>query len=339
MNPYEVLGIEKTADQAAIKKAFRKLALELHPDKNPGDKQKEEKFKEVSAAYDILSDPQKRSNYDQFGTPTQPQPQYNPFNGINIEDLFGGFNRRDKRSVFKGDDLYKDVRLEFMEAITGCKKTIKVSYSTECSKCKGIGAKDGTEFSSCQTCGGAGKTGVTQGFMHIFSTCRTCSGTGRKIETKCSFCFGSGQKLKEEKLNLTIPAGIEENTTMRLAGKGLPGINGGPNGDLYVTISITPHPKFKRENSSIYLNEQIDYTDALLGCNKEVDTIYGKRNLTVPELTKHGSVIKMAGCGVNIDNKTGDQFVRIEINIPDKMTDKERELLKEIKEQRKEQDG
>jgi len=337
-NPYEILGVQKNAQPEEIKKAFHKLALQYHPDKNPGNKEAEEKFKEISAAYDIISDPQKRAKYDQFGDGPIPQ-QEDPFSsvfegfGFNIEELFNG--RRNKNSVFKGEDIHKNIKLDFMEAINGCKKTIKLSYECECKDCKGIGAEGGTKFSSCDLCKGSGKIGQMQGFMKFISTCPKCKGMGKKIDVKCNSCNGTGRKLKEEKLNVTIPKGIEENTTMKLNGKGLPGINGGPNGDLYIVVFVSVHPKFKRRGNSIFTEETLDYVDAVLGTKLEVETINGKKEVEVPALTKNGCVIKMDGCGVNNKGK-GDQFVTILVKIPDKISDKEKELLEQIKQLRKE---
>jgi molecular chaperone DnaJ len=340
-SPYEVLGIDKAATDKEIKTAFHKLALEFHPDKNK-DAGAEDRFKEISAAYDTLSDPQKRQQYDQFGSVSpssnQSYPQGFDINeifkggfGFNFDDFFGGGRKRNQRSVFQGSDIHKQIAVDFMAAVQGSKKTIKVSYAIECNDCKGTGAEDGIKFSSCNTCDGTGKTSTTQGYMRIMSTCRSCGGSGRHIEVKCHGCVGSGQRLKEEKLSINVPAGIDEGTTMRLAGKGMPGLNGGPNGDLYVGISITPHPKFNRRGLDIYVDEDIDYLDALLGAEREIDTVHGKGKLTIPPLTQPGMVLRLDGRGINTDQNTGHHYIRANVKLPDKLNDEEKELLHKLK--------
>jgi molecular chaperone DnaJ len=335
-NPYEVLGVEKTATDKEIKAAFHKLALDFHPDRNK-DPAAEEKFKSISSAYDVLSDPIKRQQYDQCGS-TSPMPQPN----VNIDDVFAqgfGFNFNDlfgrtkqgARSVFKGSDLHKSMVLDFMEAVTGGKKTLKISYSTECTECRGTGAEGGTKFSTCKSCTGSGKTGYQQGYLRIMSTCLSCGGSGRHIEERCHGCGGSGQKLKEEKLSINIPAGIDEGTTMRLAGKGVPGLNGGPSGDLYVGISISPHPKFNRRGLDIYVDEDVDYLDALLGIEREIETVHGKGKVTIPSLTQPGMVLRLDGRGINTDQNTGHHYIRVNVKMPDKLNDKEKELLHKLK--------
>lgn len=334
-DPYATLGVERNADEKTIKAKFHKLALEKHPDRNK-DPNAEEEFKDISAAYDILSDPKKRQQYDQFGdlssvSQSAPHIDLNEVlrqAGFNFgaDGWFGG-GRRNKQSVFKGDDLHKQIRIDFMEAVKGCKKTIKVSYTLECDECEGTGAEEATKFSACKNCGGAGKTGYTQGFMQIMSTCRYCRGTGRKIDVKCKACNGSGQKLKEDKLNINIPSGIEEDVTMRLSGKGLPGLNGGPAGDLFVSISINPHPKFKRRGPNIYAEESIDYLDALLGIERIVETVNGSKKLRIPPLTQHGMILKLGGQGIG----AGDHYVSISVRLPTKLTDEEKELLQKLR--------
>jgi molecular chaperone DnaJ len=331
-----VLGVSKSASEKDIKKAFHKLAIELHPDKNPGDKEKEERFKQITEAYNTLSDPQKRAQYDHTGsTSTQQSQHQDPFAGFggfgfDFGDLFGG--QRNSRSVFKGEDLHKQITLDFMEAITGCKKTIKVSYEAECNQCNGSGAA-GDQIETCSKCQGSGRVGQNQGFMRIMSTCPNCKGRGYKIKVPCSKCKGSGVEVRNDKLTVNIPAGIEEGTSMRLQGKGLPGMNGGPAGDLYLSVAVTPHPKFKRQGQNIYSQETIDYLDALLGTELNVATIHGTQKTTIKPLTKNGFVLKLPGSGVKL-NSDGDHYVTVAVKIPDSLGEQEKQLLEQIRKTR-----
>jgi molecular chaperone DnaJ len=335
---YQTLGIDRKATDKDIKSAFHKLALEFHPDRNK-DPGAVDKFKEITAAYETLSNPERRAKYDRNGdssfTQQQPPPGFGGFGGFpgfNMEDLFGGFGgARNPNSVFRGEDIHKNIRLEFMEAISGCKKTVKLSYNVECSGCSGTGAKDGKEFSACKSCSGQGKVGSTQGNMRFISTCPACSGSGRKVDVKCGSCKGSGATVKDDKLTMTIPAGIEENTTMRLQEKGLPGVNGGPSGDLYVSVSIAPHSKFRRKGSTIHADETIDYLDALLGADRSVETIHGPRQITIPPSTQHGSSIRVPSGGVCIDSKNGEHVVTIKVKLPDTISAEEKQLLESLR--------
>ena len=331
-NPYEVLGVSKEATEKEIKKAYHKLAFDFHPDRNkePGA---EERFKAVTAAYETLSDPTKRAQYDQFGDQPipPPNPNFDPFAGFNFGDLFGGHQRHSRPGgVFKGEDIAKTLRIEFMEAVMGCKKTIQLSYAVECPSCKSTGAKDGKAWSPCVACNGTGKTGYTQGAFRIMSSCRACGGSARKIDERCGDCNGSGQASKTEQIVVTIPPGLDEHTTLRVADKGLPG-NGGPNGDLYLQVQILPHPQFKRHGLDVYSEVNVSYLDAILGSELSVDTVFGTQHTTLKPLTQHGSTIKLDGCGVRCDSKSGDHYVSIGLRLPDQITEAERLLLEQLR--------
>lgn len=335
-NPYETLNVGKNATEKEIKASFHKLALEFHPDRNK-DPQAEEKFKEISAAYEILSDPEKRSRYDQFGDTSNINSTYgfNGFGNININDIFSNFDfgdffnpgfKKSKRSVFKGEDLYDNLTIDFMESINGCKKTIKISHNENCSGCKGNGSENGVSLNDCPTCKGHGKIGQQQGFMRVLRTCYDCNGLGKKIIKKCKLCKGSGIVHKEETLTVSIPEGVDNKTVIRLASKGASGLNGGPSGDLYITILVRPHEKFKRRGNLIQTTENISYLDAILGTEIEIETIRGLRKMVVPPLTQNNSTITLNGLGVK-----GDHLVLLNIKMPEKISEKEKELLEKIK--------
>lgn len=340
-DPYQVLGVEKNASQSDIKKAFHKLALEKHPDRNQ-DPSAEEEFKSISAAYEILSDPAKRSKYDQYGDTSNQPSDFGGFRGgINLDDLindmFGGIGHKhksNKKSVFRGEDLHKELNIDFMDAINGCKKGIKLSYASACDACKATGARNGTDFSECKTCNGTGRVGYSQGFMRIMSTCNACRGTGKSITNGCESCGGTGQKTKEEKISVNIPKGADTGMIMRLAGKGTEGINGGPNGDLYLSISVSPHPKFKRDGLTIYTEEDIDYLDALLGTKKSIETLYGAETLNIPKLTQNGKVVKLSKFGVRLDKESGDHYIKLNVRLPEKISEQEELLLNDIRKMR-----
>jgi len=338
-NPYETLGLKKDATPEEIKKAYRKLALELHPDRNP-DPKAEEKFKEVTAAYEILSDPKKKEQFDKFGN-TSGRPQHNQ--NISQEDLeeilrqtVGRddyydqlFNRGNRRQKLKGEDIYKNLTIDFMEAALGCVKNIQIDRPIVCTSCKGNGSKDGTNLIVCKGCGGQGKVGQRQGIMQIVRTCPDCFGNGYSILEKCKDCLGLGQKAKTEQIKLTIPPGIDDGMSLRLNGKGAPcDIDAGRPGDLYFTMHVTPHTKFKKVGSNIQSEEEISYLDAILGKEIITDTIHGKEKIAIPAGTQSGSILKVNHKGINLK---GDHLVFIKVKIPKKLSDEERELLIKLK--------
>lgn len=337
-DPYAALGVEKDASASDIKKAYHKLALKYHPDKNPDDPSAEEKFKEISAAYDVLSDSQKRQQYDTYGE-VGDQPKIDPFefirraggfSNLNFEDIFGG--RRGRASSTRGDSVRRTIRIGFMDAAKGCDKKLSVEYPETCNKCRGNGSKDGTSIERCETCQATGKVGQNHGVMQVLHRCPVCKGKGYNIVEECEECAGLGTKNRTETLKVKIPAGINDGTTMRLNGKGMSSACGGPNGDLYLSISIEQHPKFKRQGTTIFSEETIDYLQAILGDKIDVDTIHGQVKLKVPAHTQPDSILKIAGKGICQDkNHKGDHLVILKVILPKKISPQEKELLKKLR--------
>ena len=318
--------MEKNADQKKIKNAYRKLALEFHPDRNAGNKEAEEKFKEISAAYEVLNDPDKRSKYDQYGDLNPAFENYSdPINDFFKHAGFDFFGGRPRRT--KGGDIRKNLHLTFMEAVKGCSKNVKVSYSVTCNSCNGNGAKDENSIKTCITCAGRGKVGHRQGFMQILSTCGSCSGQGYQITEKCTSCRGSGAINKDETIKVNIPAGVDETTTMRLSGKGCLSDLGGENGDLYLILKIGSHHKFKRFGANIQSEEELSYLDAILGTTIKVDTVQGVFDLKIPQGTQPNSMLKLNNKGI----EKGDHIVNIKVKIPKNISIEERTILEQIR--------
>lgn len=339
-SPYEILGVKKDASEDEIKSAFRKLALQWHPDKNPNNPEAEEKFKEISSAYDVIGDPQKRKQYDMFGSVgngSQPGHGYGAppidiedlFNrsGFNIEDLFGG--RQTRRST-KGEDLQQVLSISFMESVNGCTKHISVSYPFECKSCKGSGAKDGN-VKTCESCKGAGKIGYRQGFIQVVRTCDGCRGAGYEIIEKCTTCNGSGEDKKTEKIKMAIPQGIENGTVMRLAGKGMDSDLGGPSGDLFLHVRVEPHKKFTRIKDNIHTEEHVNYLDAILGNKIKVETVHGNVSVDIPAGTQPNAMLRVSGKGIVTKNSKGDHIVKVLISIPTSLKEEDRKILEELR--------
>ena len=347
---YEVLGVDKNADDAAIKKAYRVLAKKYHPDMNPGDKNAEAKFKEASEAYAVLSDPEKRSQYDQFGHAAFDGPGGRggfDFNSADFGDIFGDIfgdffgggsrSRANHNGPMKGANLRTSVRISFEEAVFGCDKEIELTLKDPCRTCNGTGAKPGTNPVTCSKCGGKGQVVFTQqslfGTVRNVQTCPDCGGTGKVIKEKCPDCYGTGYISSRKKLSVTIPAGIDNGQMVRLREKGEPGRNGGPRGDLLVEAVVSRHPIFQRQDYNIYSTAPISYAQAALGGDVLIDTVDGKVVYTVKPGTQTDSKIRLKGKGVpSLQNKDvrGDHYVTLVVQVPTGLTSSAKDLLKQF---------
>lgn len=344
---YEVLGLEKTASKDEIKKAYRKLSKKYHPDlnKEPGA---EEKFKEIAEAYEVLSDDQKRARYDQFGH-QDPNQGFGGFSGFGSTEGFGGFEdifssffgggsrtRRDPNAPRKGDDLQYRMTISFEEAVFGKEKEIEIPREETCDTCHGTGAKPGTSKETCSYCNGTGQISETVNtpFGQIVNrrTCSHCQGTGQMIKEKCSTCHGSGTVKKRKKIKVNIPAGVDDGQQLRVSGQGEAGVNGGPAGDLYIVFHVRASDKFERDGDDIYLELPITFAQAALGDEIEVPTIYGKVKMKIPAGTQSGDRFRLKDKGVkNVHGYgNGDQHVIVKIKTPKKLTEKQKELLREF---------
>lgn len=352
---YEVLGLKKGASDDEIKKAFKKMARQYHPDLHPDDKECEEKFKEINKAYEILSDPEKRQKYDQFGH-AGVDPNYGGggftggFNGGGFgdmgdifEDIFGGIfgggsARRSGRSSVnaprRGGDITANINISFMEACTGKKQDIKINHMEQCSECGGTGAKKGTSPQTCPECNGSGTVNITQatpfGRITNTRTCTKCGGKGKIIGSPCSRCGGTARIRVEKNISVEIPAGIDDGQILRVGGQGDSGLNGGPSGDLNVVISVRPHPIFVRDGYDVHCEIPITYTQAVLGDEITVPTIDGKVKYTIAEGTQTGTVFRLKGKGVKKLRRSdrGDQYVKVNIEVPKNLNKKQKEALK-----------
>lgn len=358
---YEVLGVAKTATPDELKKAYRKLAIKYHPDKNPGDKAAEEKFKEAAEAYDVLSDPDKRAKYDQFGHSMGPQgfPGGGGFSagGMSMEDIFshfgdifggafgggadmGGFGRatgsRPRRRQRKGSDVRIRVKMTLEEIATGVTKTLKIPTLVACSHCRGTGAKDGTAFSTCPTCGGSGSVISTQhtilGAMQAATTCPQCNGEGKIITEPCQFCHGEGVEKRSEQVSFNIPAGVSDGMTLTLKGKGNAAVHGGINGDLLVVIEEVKHPDLIRDGNDVIYNLMIDIPTATLGGPVEVPTLTGRARMKIPAGTQPGKVLRLRGKGLPSTDGygTGDELVNVMVYIPEKLNATEKQAIEQL---------
>lgn len=352
---YEVLGIAKGASDDELKSAYRKKAKKYHPDLNPGDKEAEEKFKEVNEAYEILSDKEKRARYDQFGF-AGVDPSYGAgqggygggfgggFGGVDLGDIFGdlfgggfgGFGgaRVNPNAPRKGRDVRISVGISFMEAVHGCKKTVTITRQETCPECGGSGAAKGTSPETCPDCHGTGRVNVQQrtpfGVIQSQQPCSRCGGKGKIVKTPCSNCHGSGRVNVKKTLEVTIPAGIDDDQQLALRGMGDGGINGGPNGDLIVIVTVRPDPIFQRDGYDVYVTVPITFSQAVMGAEVIVPTVDGKVQYTVPEGTQSGTTFRLRGKGIPyVGGKgRGDQYVKVNVEIPKKLTKTQREALK-----------
>ncbi len=342
---YEVLGVSRGASEEEIKKSYRKLALNYHPDRNPGDKQAEEKFKEAAEAYAILSDKDKRAQYDQFGHSLGGsgfqgfrgfEGQFEGFSDIFgdlFEDFFGGSRgRSSRRRGRRGADLEYRLDISFEDAAFGKEETIEFPRLEQCEHCRGSGAEPGSKKSTCQDCRGTGEIRMTQGFFAIRQTCPRCGGEGERIEKTCRDCRGNARVKKTRKLNVKIPAGIEHGSRLKLTGEGEAGESGGERGNLYVLIGIEPHPIFEREGRDVFCEAKISMVEAVLGTEVEAPTLDGKVKLKIPSGTQPGTILRIKGKGFP-DLRgygRGDELVRVAVEIPEKLTNDERKLLEQF---------
>lgn len=338
---YELLGINRSASEDEIKRAYRQLAKKYHPDANPNDKSSEEKFKEISEAYQVLIDPQKRNLYDQFGHAGvsggygfEGGPGFNfGFSDMveNIFEDFFGTNASNTRAR-RGADLRYDLTISFREAVFGVEKTIEVPRLEVCDKCKGTGARDGTEFQVCNKCKGSGQIRMSSGFFSISRTCDKCRGEGRIIRIRCEKCKGEGRIKYTRKIDVKIPPGVDNSSRLRISGEGESGMSGGPNGDLYVELNVEEDEFFLRDEDDITCDIPISFAQAALGTEITVPTLEGASKLNIPAGTQSGRVIKLIGKGVpNLRGfGRGDQLVKIIVETPVNLNDKQKELLIEF---------
>lgn len=352
---YEVLGVEKSAGASEIKKAYYKLAKQYHPDVNPGDAEAEKKFKEINEAYAILSDEDKKAKYDQYGHAAFENGGAGGgygagFEGFDFGDIFssffgggssfggfgGGGNRRN--APMRGEDIYARVTLSFEEAVRGCKKDVSFGRVQKCADCGGSGAKKGTTVETCKKCGGSGQMRVQQrtafGMMQTMRTCDDCRGTGKVIKEPCTNCRGTGYVKITKTISVSIPAGIDNGQNISIAGQGNEGRNGGPAGDLIISVTVKPHAVFERNGSDIYCEVPINYWEAVLGDEIEIPTLDGKEKFTIPEGTQTGTTFTLRGKGITRVNSSvrGNLYITVKVDVPKNMNTKQKELLKELAE-------
>lgn len=347
---YETLGVDRGADEKALKSAYRKLAMKYHPDRNPGDPEAEARFKEVNEAYETLKDPQKRAAYDRFGHAAFENGGMGPgggmgggFGGAGFSDIFedifgemmGGARSRRGGGRERGADLRYNMEITLEEAYTGKTAQIRVPSSVICEVCSGSGARPGSSPSTCSTCGGAGRVRAASGFFSIERTCPTCNGRGQTIQDPCENCHGEGRVTQERSLSVNIPAGIEDGTRIRLAGEGEAGFRGGPTGDLYIFVSVKPHEFFQRDGADLYCKVPISMTQAALGGHFEVATMDGAyTRVKIPEGTQSGRQFRLKGKGMPVLRQAamGDLYIQIVVETPQNLSKRQRELLQEFEE-------
>jgi len=337
---YEVLGVEKNASEQEIKKAYRRLAMKYHPDRNPDDADAEEKFKEASEAAEVLMDSQKRSAYDQFGHSAVDGSAGAGFSGGGnfssiFEDVFGDiFSSGRQSQVQRGSDLKYVLDLDLEEAVRGTNPKIKIPTLVECMECLGSGAKKGSSPTDCVQCGGMGQITARQGFFSIQQTCPRCRGRGKVISDPCTSCHGQGRVQEQKTLSVKVPPGVDTGDRIRLTGQGEAGANSGPPGDLYVQINVREHKIFTRDGSDLHCEVPISFVDAALGGELEVPTLEGRVNLKIPHETQTGKLFRLRGKGVNVSQVrgggTGDLYCRIVVETPVNLTNKQKDLLREF---------
>ncbi|MBA2920373.1 molecular chaperone DnaJ [Sphingomonas sp. MAH-20] len=339
---YELLGVDRSADGATIKSAYRKLAMQHHPDKNGGCKENEAKFKAISEAYECLKDPQKRAAYDRFGKAAfqnggggfhQAGADFEGFADI-FESIFGMAGRQGPRGPQRGADLRYDLEISLENAFHGKSTEVTIDVSAPCGACAGTGAKSGAGVRACNTCGGMGKVRAQQGFFMVERTCPTCHGMGEVIADPCGVCFGEGRVDKQKTLSVTIPAGVDEGTRIRLSGEGECGPRGAPCGDLYIFLHVARHPIFEREGTTLYCRAPISFTTAALGGSIEVPGLDKQRHeIRIPAGIQSGKQLRQRGAGMPVLNGrgTGDLVIQIEVETPTKLSSKQKALLEEFR--------
>jgi molecular chaperone DnaJ len=341
---YEVLGVNRDASEEEIKKAFKKLAMKFHPDRNPDNPKAEESFKEAKEAYEVLSDDQKRAAYDQYGhAGVDPSMGggggFGGFNSGNFSDAFGdifgdifGGARNQRSNVYRGADLRYNLEISLEDAAKGTETKIRIPVQTSCETCHGSGARPGTSPVTCTTCNGHGQVRMQQGFFSVQQTCPKCHGTGKMVKEPCPTCHGGGRVKQNKTLNVKIPAGVDEGDRIRLSGEGEAGVNGGPTGDLYVVVHLKEHPIFQREGANLHCEMPISFSTAALGGEIEVPTLDGAAKMKIPAETQTGSVFRLRGKGIKPlrSSEHGDLMVHVVVETPVRLTEKQKELLREF---------
>ena len=343
---YEILGVDRSVDAQGLKSAYRKIALKFHPDRNPGDKDAEEKFKEAAEAYSVLSDPDKRQRYDRFGhdglqgaaAQGFDPSVFTDFSDIlgdffGFGDLFGGGARRRNRPI-QGDDVRYDLEIDLEDCIRGKEVEIKIARLETCGDCRGTGADPRDGLTTCPVCRGRGEAIYQQGFLSIRRTCTQCHGTGQIVRRPCKRCNGEGHARVEDRLKVSIPPGVDNGTRVRLGGKGQPGANGGPPGDLYVFLRVKEHPIFERRENDLYCTIPVNVAQAALGDEVHVLSFDGLQSVKLPEGTQTGDKVRLKGLGVPVLNgrSRGDLYVEFEVRIPQKLTREQRRLFEQLRE-------
>ncbi len=342
---YEILEVPRNASQDDLKKAYRRLAMKYHPDRNPDDRDAETHFKEAKEAYEILSDPQKRAAYDQFGhagvdgmagRSAGPGPGFGDVFEDIFGDIFGGGRRGGgggRSRAFRGADLQYNLELSLEEAVFGTTAKLRIPTAETCSECEGSGAKAGTTPQTCPTCGGAGQVRVQQAFFSIQQTCPRCHGAGQVVSEPCPACGGDGRVQTQRTLSVQVPAGVDTGDRIRLSGEGEVGINGGPAGDLYVQVRVKPHRLFRREGNDLHCDVPVTFPMAALGGEVEVPTLNGRLNLKIPAETQPGKLFRVRGRGVRPvrGGVTGDLICRVNVEVPVNLTRKQKELVEELR--------
>ena len=338
---YEVLGVTRTSTEVEIKRAYRSLAVQHHPDKNPGDATAEDKFKEAAEAYSVLSDAQKRAAYDRFGHQGGGAAGFDPgfsniediFDMFGFGDMFGQQGRR-RTTVQRGSDLRYDLEITLEDAATGKDEKLRIPRLEKCDECSGSGAEKGTHAETCITCQGSGQTRYSQGFFSVMRTCANCQGKGQIIKSPCKKCRGAGRVEKERTIEIKIPAGVETGSRLRVTGEGEAGVNGGPSGDLFIVLHVAEHENFERQGANLYAAVPVTFAQAALGADIKVKTLDSEEDLKVPAGTQTGTVFRIKGKGMpNLAARGhGDLFVAVTLVTPKTLTKEQRKLLEQLAE-------